>query len=468
MFRCSAAAPGRSLAITLLVAFACVAAPRPSAAAGAWPDTWPDQWPEPAPVAPGADGADFAPGDGLDALLRYAMRHSPALEADYQRWRAALQRVPQARSLPEPQLSLSLLIDEIDRSADYMGERYALSQAFPWFGKLALRGDMAVAEAQVEARRFEATRLALAERVTAAWFEYAWLHQAAETANENRVLLARLEGVARARYRVGEVSQADVNRAQVELGRIDEQWRSLRDRLLPAAAALNAVLGRPAHTRLPVPLAPSRQPLEALPEREPSEWLALARAGNPELAAGRHETEREAHGIELARREYYPEFMLGLEYERGGSGRMARMDGGGSDMVAGMVSFSVPIRRSRYDAGLAEARARHTAASRAVASREFGLEAELQGALFDYRDGVRKLELYGGTLLPKARQSLATTEAAYRTGEAGFADLVDAQRVLLEFALAHERAAVDRALALARINTLVGESPASIERESRP
>jgi outer membrane protein, heavy metal efflux system len=409
----------------------------------------------------------FEPGDGLDALLRHAMRHSPALEADYQRWRAALQRVPQARALPEPQLSVSLLVDEIDRSADYMGERYALSQAFPWFGKLALRGDMALAEAEAEARRFEATRLELAERVTVAWFEYAWIHQAAETAGENRALLVSLEAVARARYRVGEVSQADVNRAQVELARIDEQLRSLRDRRVPAAAALNAILGRPAHARLPEPVAPSRQQPPSLPEREDAEWLALALAQSPELAAGRHEAEREARGIELARREYYPDFMIGVEYERGGSARMARMDGGGSDMVAGMVSFSVPIRRARYDAGLAEARARHVAAGHALASRELGLEAELQAALFEYRDSARKLELYGATLLPKARQSLAITEAAYRTGEAGFSDLVDAQRVLLEFALAHERAATDRALAAARIKTLVGESPVPTEGAPR-
>jgi outer membrane protein, heavy metal efflux system len=55
------------------------------------------------------------------------------------------------------------------------------------------------------------------------------------------------------------VSQADVNRAQVELGRLDEQLRSLLDMLGPAAAELNAVLGRPAHARLPAaPAAPSR------------------------------------------------------------------------------------------------------------------------------------------------------------------------------------------------------------------
>jgi outer membrane protein TolC len=51
---------------------------------------------------------------------------------------------------------------------------------------------------------------------------------------------------------------------------------------------------------------------------------------------------------------------------------------------------------------------------------------------------------------------MASTESAYRVGDAGFSDLIDAQRVLLEFELAHERAAADRGKALARIRALVG------------
>ncbi len=440
---CSAAVIGRHPVVLKLAVLACLLA-------CGW---------APAAVQAAPGSAELAEEAGLDELVRYAMRHSPELEASYQRWRAALARVPQASALPEPQLSLGFVLDEVDRSTDYMGERYGISQLFPWFGKLSLREDIALEEARAEARRFEAAQLALAERVTQAWFEYAWIHQAAATARESRALMIHFESVARARYRVGEVSQADVNRAQVELGRLDEQLRSLLDLLGPVGAELNAVLGRPAHARLPgAPAAPSKLPLAPLPEHDDEHWLALARAQSPELAAGRHEAAREAHAIELARRDYYPDFMLGVEYDRGGSSRMARMDSGGSDMVVGMVSFSIPIRRARYDAGVQEARARHTAANRAVQSREFGLEAELKRALFAYRDGQRKAELYGTTLLPKGRQSLASTEAAYRAGEAGFSDLVDAHRVLLEFALARERAATDRAQALARVRTLVGEA----------
>jgi len=448
-----------------LVAAGCAA---PMAYGGPDRSTPMDYTPPPA-ADPGPDHASsHAPSrqvplslpDGavLADFIRYAMQNSPALQAAYYRWRAAAERVPQARSLPDPELGLAVILNRVERNTEYMGERYSISQMFPWFGKLSLRGDIASEDVRAEAQRFEAARLELAERVTRAWFEYAWLHEAGATARENLDLLTRLESVARSLYRTGTVSQADVNRAQVELGRLDDQVRSLDDMLGPAAAELNAALGRPAHARLPTSPPPSRQLVPELPERSDEDWLALARQGNPELAAARHGVTREQHSLALARKAYYPDFRLGLEYTRDGSARTAMTDGAGGDMVAGMISFSIPIRRGRIDAGVREAEARRNAAARDVLEQEFYLDTSLKGALFTYRDSARRLQLYGGTLVPKARQSMASAEAAYRVGDASFSDLIDAQRVLLEFELAHERAAADRGKALARIRALVGAS----------
>lgn len=409
-------------------------------------------WQPPPEDGVGALGADA----GLDDLVYFALQHSPAVGAAFHRWRAAVERAPQAGALPDPQFSLGLLLDEVDRSTDYMGERYSISQMFPWFGKLGLREDIALSEAKAEARRYEAARLELIEQVTNAWMEYAWLHQAVATSRESLELMLRLEAVARAMYRAGSVSQADVNRAQVELGRLDNQLRSLVDMLGPAQAEINAALGRPAHAHLPRPAIPSRQSIGVLPPHDDETWIALARDANPELVARRYEIERERHSVDLARKQYYPDFTFGVEYARNASGRMAVMDGGGKDMLMGTISINVPIRGARNDAALREASSRLAAAGRQVRADESTLESELKMALFAYRDGERRLRLYGGTLVPKARQSLASTEVAYRAGNAGFSDLIDTQRVLLEFQLAHERAAADRIKAQARIYALVG------------
>lgn len=415
------------------------------------------------------DSADDLPHDAtLDDLIAFAVRRNPELEAAFYRWRAALERVPQARALPDPQASFGLVLDEVDADAQYMGERYSISQMFPWFGKLERRGDMALEAAHAEAQRFEAARLRLIEQVAGAWYEYAYLHRAAAVAAESQQLLARLESVTRARYRAGEVTQADVLRAQVELSRLEDQARSLADMLGPAAAELNAALGRPAHAPLPAAPPPSRQTIEPLPRHSDEHWLVLARQANPELAAARHDAAEQRQAIALARKDYFPDVMLSIEYARDASARMAMMDGGGADMLVGMVSVNLPIWRQKYDAAVREALARFGQATRRIESQQNDLDAGVKRALFAHRDAGRKLDLYGQTLLPRARQALATTEAAYRAGDAGFSDLIDAQRVLLEFELARERSAADLGQAAARVRTLVGQRDAHAEPDGTP
>jgi outer membrane protein, heavy metal efflux system len=414
--------------------------------------------PSPA-VRPGPQPATETalPADArFDDYVRYAMRHNPDLEAAFDRWRAALERAPQARTLPDPRVSFAVVLDQVDRSAEYMGERYTLSQMFPWFGKLALGGDMADAQAHAEARRFEAARLQLVDQVARAYFEYAFRQEAVVIARENLELLVHLESVARAMFRAGAASLSDVNRAQIEIGRLDDQVRSLEDFLEVAASDLNAVLGRPAHAPLPaVPAKPSTQIFPELPGYSDDQWIALARQHNPELAASRHDTERQRHAVALARKNYYPDITVGVEYAREGSGRMAMMDEGGSGHGRRDDPSTCRSGAESTTPGCARPRRAWT---RRPAGREPGEPpgGGAEGGPVHLSRQPAQVALYGDTLLPMARQTLATTETAYRAGTAGFSDLIDAQRVLLEFALAHERAAADRAQAYTRIQALVG------------
>jgi outer membrane protein TolC len=401
---------------------------------------------------------------GFDDCVAYAAQHNPELDAAWYRWRAALERVPQARALPDPRASFALVLDEVDRSARRMGERYAITQTVPWFGTRSLREALALEEAQAAARQYDAIRLQVIDQVAQAYCEYSYLRQAVAVTQEIRRLLARLESVVRALYRAGTAGQMDVVRAQVELGRLDDQVRSLEDLLGPAAADLNRALGRPAHAPLPASIARPSEPAGAeLADHTDEQWLLLARRHNPELAAIRHEAAGLRRGVDLARRDArYPELMLGVEYARDAGARMAKMDGGGEDMLMPMITVNLPLWRAKYAAGTHEAQARYHEVSRRLQSRELAIEADLKRALFAYRDSGRKLDLYGATLLPRARQALAAAEASYRAGDAAFTDMIDAQRMLLEFALARERAAADRAQAVTRIHALTGHAGAVV------
>ena len=121
------------------------------------------------------------------------------------------------------------------------------------------------------------------------------------------------------------------------------------------------------------------------------------------------------------------------------------------------LSFNLPIWIGKHRAAEREARARLRATAKRREDHENELLSDLKLALFHFRSAERKMDLYGNSLVPKAEQALAASQRAFAAGKADFFDLIEAQRTLLEFQLAHERALADRAQRLAEIEMLIGK-----------
>jgi len=388
----------------------------------------------------------------LQDYLAYAALNNPGLEAAFNEWRAAVERVPQVAALPDPRFMYRYYIREVETRVGPQRQSFGLSQTFPWFGKLALRGDVAAEAARAARQRYEERKLALFYRVKEAYYEYYYLRRAIDVVRENRDLLTYLEGVARTRYKAAAAGHPDVIRAQVELGKLDDRLRTLQDLREPIIARLNAALNRPVKAMLPWPSAP---PLEAVDAAD-EQMLAWLRDASPELRALEYEIASRDRAIDLAKKAYYPDVTLGADFIDTRDAVMAGTPDSGKDPVVVGVSVNLPIWLEKYAAGVREAEARYWAALKARADRENTLSSELKMVLYRFRDAERKVDLYRDTLVPKAQQSLKATEAAFRAGKATFTDLVDAERVLLEFELSHERALTNHAQRLAELEMLIG------------
>jgi len=396
-------------------------------------------------------GEPIAESSGLEDCLKYAALNNPGLEAAFNRWKAALEKSPQVTSLPDPKLTYAYFIERVETRVGPQRHRVGLAQTFPWFGKLKLREDIALAEAKAAYEQFEATRLRLFYTVKDAYYELYYLARTLDITNENVELVRKLEQVARSRYRVGGAQHADVIRAQVELGKLEDQLRTLRDLKQPITARLNAALNRPADADVPWP---RQVPPEALGATD-QQILAWMREANPELNALDAEIEKQRTAAQLARRDYFPDVTLGVDYTDTGSARTRTSDSG-KDPVAAMVSLNLPIWHRKYRAAEREARARTRAARHQREDRANTLAAQVKLTLFRFRDAERKIGLYRDTLVPKAEESLRAAETAYRSGKMDFLNLIDAERMLLTFRLAYERALADHAQRLAEIEMLVG------------
>ena len=416
-------------------------------------DMYGETLPERMPTRQQAELPELTKDSPLSEYLEYAALNNAGLREAFQEWKAALERVPQVTALPDPKFSLGYLIQEVETRVGPQEWRVGIKQTFPWFGKLDLKGNMAARAAKAAWQRFNAEKLHLFHRVKKAYAEYFYLSQAIKVTRRHRDLVKYLEEVARTQYKTGVVPHSAVIKAQVERGKLEDRLASLQDLKDARAAKLNSALGRRAGAALPWPVELSQRHVRVRSEKV----LAQLRESNPKLRALRQEVERAESALDLAKLRYYPDITAGLSYMSTGSAVMSGLDESGKDPILATLSINIPLWWNAYRAGEREKVSHLRQARMALEDRSRELESEVELVVYSLQDARRKINLYGDSLVPQARQSMEATRASFKTGDADILALLDAERTLLQFRLERERAVADHLQNVAKLEMLVGK-----------
>ncbi len=258
--------------------------------------------------------------------------------------------------------------------------------------------------------------------------------------------------MAQNRYTTAAGTHPDVIRAQVEAGKLENRYRTLLDLQQPIIARLNSALNRPVDAIIPQPTKIRFNEVDLTD----NELLSKLIHENPQLKALDFEITQNKKSIDLARKDYYPDLTFGLNIIDTDNSPVSSPSDNGKDPVIASVSINIPLWREKYAAGVRQAQSRYLAASYQRKQKANSLSSQLKLVLFKFRDAQRKIDLYRNALIPKAKESLKVTESAFRSAKSNFTDIIDAQRILLEFALSYEQALTDQAKALAKIEMLIG------------
>jgi cobalt-zinc-cadmium efflux system outer membrane protein len=388
----------------------------------------------------------------LQYYLRLAMKRSPRLRSSFYRWQASIEKSGYAGAFPDPMISFTHFVENVETRVGPQEERIGFRQAIPWFGTLGAKKDMAIEEANAAYRKLEAVRLQITYEVKAAYYDLYFLGQDLQITRDNMELLRFWESVAQSKYKVGLKQHPDVIKAQVELGKLEDQLKSLEEMTEPAAARLRALLNLPETTAVPVPKAAAV--LEMEPTRE--SVIAAILDNNPDLQAIDHMIERADAGVRLAGKLSRPSFSLGVDYIFTGEAINPSLDDSGKDPWMVGVGLSLPIWFGKNRSRNAEAIARQREAEYDYNEKRNRLTAVADQVIFDYSDALRKARLYRDGLVPKAEQSLNASYASYQAGDTDFLNVLDAQRQLLDFQLNAERERVRLAKTAAKIEMLTG------------
>jgi len=388
----------------------------------------------------------------LGDYLRFASLNNAELKAKFEEWKAALEQVPQAKALDDPKFTYSYFIEEVETRTGPQRNKFGIMQVFPWFGKIEARGDVAAAKAKAARQRYEAGKLKLFWQVKDAFYEFTYLATAIDTAKENLELLQHFEEVALTKYRAAAATHPDIIRAQVELAKLEDVLKSLEQFREPTVARLNSVLNRPAGARL------------AWPRKEPTREVQLNRQyiievikeANPQLAELGWEIEAAKARVELAKKKFYPDIGVGVDWIQTDSAASPGARDSGKDPVVLMFSMNIPLWRDSYKAAQRQARANVRRTQQQKVNTENKTIAQAIKVLYDVEDSQRKMHLYGDILVSKAEELVQASEVAYKAGTIDFLSLIDAQRMLLRYTLDHERAITNNQQKLAELEMLIG------------
>jgi outer membrane protein TolC len=440
--------PARALAALASAALAC-AGPGLAARHRALDDAW--RRAGPAPSALAEEPFPAAPFLDRSALVAEVLRRNPSLEAARWAWRAALARYPQETSLDDPMLGYGLAPASFG-SRDVDGShRFELSQALPFPGKLGLRGEIALAEAEAAAHDYDAARLRLGTMASLLFDEW-YLAARSEAINAEHVeLLAELREIATARYEAGEAAQQDPLQAEVEHAHLRHRALELATLQRVTAEQINVLLHRRPDAPLPPP--PPRLEPPTAAEVDRAARLARALAERPELLAAEARVRSREAAVRLARREFLPDFKLNAMYD----GLWQSEERDLRPFVG--VELNLPLYLARRRAALDEAQARLEEARHERAGLEDEVRLELESGADRLAEAHHVLELYRDHLLPAARDQVEAARAGFETGRNDFDVWIEAQRNLRDVELGEEQALADFSRRFAELERATGVLP---------
>lgn len=407
----------------------------------------PELPPNPAPE-PVAENPVGPPAPDVESLVTEAVANNPMI-AQMQAMVTALKfGVPQARAWSEPRLQFGIAnwpINTFSLKMDPMTMKMiGLSQMFMSYGKRDIAGRIAENEINVAQAALDEQKIMLAKDVRMTYWQIYMTERDLAIVNDIRDLLGILDDTVTRRYAAGQSMQSDVLKAQTERARLLDKITQLESQRTALVQKLNTLLGRAPD----VPFGPVVDPAQVAYDLAPDALYAFI-AGRPYLAGKDAEITRNRLMADMAMKETKPDYEVMLQY---GQRSMQR-----DDMITIMGTINLPIYKSeRQFPKRDEALAMISSIEKGKASFVLTTKGNIAALATRIRKNDDLFALYFDGLIPKQKQTLDASIAAYSTGQTDLLMVLDNMMKLFDFEMAKVDALSDKMMALAELEGEIG------------
>jgi outer membrane protein TolC len=451
------------------------------------------------------------PTDSLFNYLEIAARNNPTVLQRYAEYEAALQKVPQVGSLPDPEASLGIFLSPMELVGGNQLADIRLMQMFPWFGVLKNAKDEMSLMAKAKYETFRDAKLQVFYDVQRIWYELNKVKQNIRVSEKNISLLQTIERLAIVRFKAGPSgnssaptgksmpqsstpgsssgssgmnsmgggsgssagtasSQAatpmgggssmgsstggsglsDVYRIQIEIGDLQNNINLLNNQLITISAQFNSYLNRPQVAIVSLPDTLKSENFE-------TSFLAVTDSilkNNPMLGMLQFEQQSLEARKQMVTKMSYPMVGLGLNYSLINKNEMSTSPMNGKDMVMPMITATLPIYRKKYKAMRDEADLLKSANIQNYKAVANSLQTEYYQALQLYQDAQRRTKLYADQY-QLASKSLDIMFKSFASSGTSLTDILRVRQQTLDYEYRQVEAVADYNTSIAWLKRLM-------------
>ncbi len=446
--------------------------------------------------------------DSLTNYLELAAKNNPSVQQKFAEYQAALQKVPQVGSLPDPDISLGVFLSPMELVSGNQLADIRLMQMFPWFGVLKNAKDEMSLMARAKFESFRDAKLQVFYDVQRTWYELNKVKQNINVSEKNLALLQTIERLAVVRFKAGPSGNSpspasqttapasaqslssgssgmnsmggnagnasgqaapmagnpmgpssgssglsDVYRIQIETGDLQNTIALLKNQWNTTSAQFNSYLNRPQTATVSVPDTLMAEKFE------PSQWAVTDSIlkNNPMLGMLQFEQQSLEARKQMVTKMSYPMIGLGLNYSLINKNVMSTSAMNGKDMVMPMVTATLPIYRKKYKAMRDETDFLKSANSENLKATANSLQTEYYQANQLYRDAQRRITLYAGQY-QLASKTLGILLKSFASSGASLTDILRVRQQTLDYEYKQTEAVADFNTSVAWLKRLMAFS----------
>jgi len=387
----------------------------------------------------------------LNDYFHTAAKNNPGLQSKYKEFEAALQKVPQMNSLPDPSFSFGYFISPVETRMGPQKAKFSLTQMFPWFGTLEAQGDAAALMAKAKYQLFLDARNKLFYYVAATYYPLYELEQWKKVEQKNIDILQSYKTIANSKFKNGTAPMVDVLRVDIMLKDATTNLSILEKKEKPLLTTFNKILDRNENEKVKVSDSLTTVYLSENFRRD------SLLTNNPILKSLDLKIKASETNEIVAQKQSLPKLGIGLDFVIVGKRSDVSIPDNGKNIFMPMVSATIPIFRKKYKATEKEAQLMKESYSLEKDETANSLISNYESAWFEIQQQKKLIDLYEQQTR-ETKQTLNLLFSAYGNSGKDFEEVLRMQQQLLKYEKMKATAGTQYHIALAKLNYITAKT----------